>query len=128
LSVVDASAYLDSAVSAATAVDLAAELGPILEVPAIFTAEVASGLRKLVARGKIEPDAAREGLARVLATARIEHPFDPFAERAWELRNNMTVYDAWYVALAESLDTELLTTDRRLARASGPRCPVVLVA
>jgi hypothetical protein len=38
------------------------------------------------------------------------------------------VYDGWYVALAESLDTSLVTADRRLARVSGPRCPVVEVA
>jgi predicted nucleic acid-binding protein len=58
----------------------------------------------------------------------VQYPFEPFLDRVWELRDNLTVYDGWYVALAESLDTSLVTADRRLARVSGPRCPVVEVA
>ena len=53
------------------------------------------------------------------------YPFRPFAERVWELRENLTAYDAWYVALAEALDWPLVTLDRRLSRATGPRCEVV---
>ncbi|MGH3917305.1 MAG: type II toxin-antitoxin system VapC family toxin, partial [Pseudonocardiaceae bacterium] len=48
-------------------------------------------------------------------------------DRVWELRENLTVYDGWYVALAESLETSLVTADPRLAQVSGPRCPVVEV-
>lgn len=50
------------------------------------------------------------------------HPYPPFASRVWELRNNVSAYDAWYVALAESLEAPLVTLDRRLMRATGPRC------
>ena len=49
-------------------------------------------------------------------------PFAPFAERAWALRDNLTCYDAWYVALAETLACPLVTLDRKLSRAPGPRC------
>jgi len=44
--------------------------------------------------------------------------------RCWELRDNLTIYDAAYVALAEALQAPLLTGDRRLARATGPRCAI----
>ena len=48
--------------------------------------------------------------------------FDPFAERIWELRHNLTSYDAWYVAIAEALRLPLATLDKRLSRATGPTC------
>ena len=48
--------------------------------------------------------------------------FDAFAERIWELRRNVTAYDAWYVALAESLKVPLATLDESLANATGPKC------
>jgi len=53
-------------------------------------------------------------------------PVRPFEERIWQLRQNLTCYDAWYVAVAESLDLPLATLDKRLARASGPRCEIRL--
>jgi predicted nucleic acid-binding protein len=49
-------------------------------------------------------------------------PYAPFAPRVWELRANVTSYDAWYVAIAEALGLPLATLDRRLASASGPTC------
>ena len=49
-------------------------------------------------------------------------PYEPFANRAWELRANLTSYDAWYVAVAEMTDLPLATLDHRLARAAGPEC------
>ena len=52
-------------------------------------------------------------------------PFEPFAARVWELRANVTSYDAWYVAIAEAFGVPLATLDRRLARASGPSCTFV---
>ena len=53
-------------------------------------------------------------------------PFEPFAGRVWELRRNVTSYDAWYIAVAEALDLPLATLDRRLSRASGPSCRFTL--
>ena len=49
-------------------------------------------------------------------------PFSPFADRIWALRNNITSYDAWYVALAEALDCPLATLDQKLSRANGAKC------
>ena len=79
----------------------------------------------LTARGG-QVDARRVGQAlddlRNLPLQRVEHT--PFLGRCWELRENVTIYDAAYVALAEALQAPLLTGDRRLARASGPRCSI----
>lgn len=55
-------------------------------------------------------------------------PFAPFARRIRELRGNLTSYDAWYVALAEALDCPLLTLDRKLSRAPGPKCAFIVPA
>ena len=52
-------------------------------------------------------------------------PFAPFADRVWELRKNLTCYDAWYVAMAESFDCPLATLDQKLSRASGPTCEIL---
>jgi predicted nucleic acid-binding protein len=49
-------------------------------------------------------------------------PFYPFAQRIWDLRSNITSYDAWYVALAEALECPLATLDSKLTGASGVRC------
>ena len=62
------------------------------------------------------------GLAVVDASAMVALAHSRLATRAWEFRDSVTYYDATYVALAELLDAPLVTLDRRLARASGPRC------
>ena len=49
-------------------------------------------------------------------------PITGFADRIWQLRHNLTCYDAWYVAAAEALELPLATLDRRLAEAPGPQC------
>ncbi len=53
------------------------------------------------------------------------YPLAPVEERVWELRDQLSAYDAWYVALAERLDTELVTSDLRLRNARSLRCAVV---
>jgi predicted nucleic acid-binding protein len=55
-------------------------------------------------------------------------PFEPFAPRVWDLRHNVTSYDAWYVAIAEALKLPLATLDESLARASGVQCAFVTPA
>ena len=125
--VLDASVVVDALVTVGPAGDLArAELSGLteLQVPAIFTAEVTSALRALVRSGALSPVRASTALSDALSLRTLTYSFEPFARRAWELRENLTVYDAWYVALAERLDTELVTADKRLAGAPGPRCPV----
>lgn len=95
-----------------------------LQVPAIFTAEVTSALRGLELARNLSPVRAVTALDQILSMKVISYPFEPFAKRIWELRRNITVYDAWYVALAERLGTEFVTADKRLAGSIGARCPV----
>lgn len=66
-------------------------------------------------------------LDRIRRLAVTSHSIDPLLPRIWELRDTLTVYDAWNVALAERLDTTLYTADRRLANASGPRCDITVI-
>lgn len=93
-----------------------------LAAPHLLPFEVVSALRRLAARGEISGDVA--SLARLdLATLPIElFPYSACADRVWELRDNLTSYDASYVALAESLGAELATIDRKLTAAAGARC------
>jgi predicted nucleic acid-binding protein len=53
-------------------------------------------------------------------------PYQPCAARVWELRENVTYYDGWYVAVAELLDAQLATLDGLLANSPGPRCQFLL--
>ena len=95
--------------------------GP-LAAPHHMPVEVTSVLRRAALHGEIPPGLAALALQDLL-DLRIElFPHAPFARRARELRDNVTPYDAWYVALAESLDAPLVTLDDRLSRASGCRC------
>lgn len=98
-----------------------------LPVPELTPAEVVAGLRRLVLAGDVEEMRARRALNRLRRLRINPFPFEPFMDRVWELRHTLTVYDAWYVALAEELGTDLVTADGRLVRAAGPRCRVVHV-
>ena len=70
---------------------------------------------------------AEQAVGNLVALPLIVYPTAPTLRRSWELRNNVTPYDACYIGLAESLGCGLLTTDARLARAPGIRCPVELM-
>lgn len=95
-----------------------------LAAPHLMHVEVSNILRRAVQRQEISSDAASMAHADLL-DLRIElFPYAPFATRIWELRENLTPYDAWYVALAEALGSRLVTLDRRLSRATGPRCSI----
>jgi predicted nucleic acid-binding protein len=127
VAVVDASVLVDALVSASRPGEVArAELRSrsVLEVPAIFAAEATSALRGLVRGGSLSTLRAATALEQIRRVRTIQYPFEPFAHRVWELRDNLTVYDAWYVALAEWLGVEFVTADERLAGASGLRCAV----
>lgn len=131
MTVFDASVLVDALVVVGAAGDDAREVlrdRSLLHVPSIFAAEATSAIRSMRARGDLSPGQARGAVSKIKVVQTMQFPFEPFLDRAWELRDNLTVYDAWYVALAESLDTSLVTADLRLAQASGPRCPVMEVA
>ncbi|MGH9045124.1 MAG: type II toxin-antitoxin system VapC family toxin [Acidimicrobiales bacterium] len=127
MSVIDASVFVDAVVGIGTHGELAREElrgHSTLQVPAIFGAEAASALRGLLKHRELSSIRAAGALDQVRRVRTIQYPFEPFAWRAWELRDNLTVYDAWYVALAEWLGQDLVTADQALANASGPQCPV----
>jgi predicted nucleic acid-binding protein len=127
VTVIDASVFVDALVGAGVHGDLARRHLhnlAVLQVPAIFGAEAISAMRTLIMRGELSPIRAAAAVEQIRVTRTEQYPFEPFSRRVWELRSNLTVYDAWYVALAESLGTDLLTADDRLAAAAGPRCPI----
>jgi predicted nucleic acid-binding protein len=98
--------------------------GERLTAPELVDLEVASVLRRQQRARMIDPrraDLALDDL-RALPLRRVTHR--ALLARVWELKDNLTVYDAAYVALAEALDAVLLTSDARLSRASGMRCRV----
>ncbi len=98
--------------------------GERLVAPALVDLEVVSVWRGLARGGHLDARRARLALEdlRALPLQRVDHA--QLVERCWELRDNLTVYDAAYVALAETLGATLLTGDARLSKATGPRCPI----
>lgn len=99
-----------------------------LAAPHLMPVEVANILRRTVAAGEVSPDVAALAHADLLALRVELFPYAPFGERVWEMRENVTAYDAWYVAVAESLDAPVATLDTKLGRAPGPRCDFVTPA
>ena len=125
--VLDASVCVDALAVAGPVGDAArAELRnhALLEVPSVFAAEATSALRGMVRRGDLSQVRAAAAIEQLRTVRALQYPFEPFIDRVWQLRDNLTVYDAWYVALAEWLATDLVTTDRRLIEAPGLRCHV----
>lgn len=120
--VVDASALIDVLVGAASATGRLAD--EELAAPHLLDAEVASVLRRQTLAGQMEPDQARSALDDLadLEIGRYSH--GSLLDRAWQLRANVTVYDALYVALAEVLDVPLVTLDARLAASPGVRARI----
>ena len=90
-----------------------------LHVPHLADIEVVQALRRYVREGEIDADAAEAALEDFRALDLQRHAHEPLLGRVWELRKNLTAYDAVYVALAEVLDGMLLTCDRRLSHAPG---------
>jgi predicted nucleic acid-binding protein len=123
--VLDASAALSALLNAGPARRALAE--DQVHVPHLIDAEVASALRRGVAAARVEPDLAWSALDRWRRLGMARHPVFPLLERIWELRENLSPYDASYVALAEALGCALLTADLRLSKAPGLRCPVTVV-
>ena len=98
--------------------------GETLHVPHLFEIEILHALRSLTLRGTVPSERARLAFDRLRDTRFVRYPHTALMERMWALRENLTAYDAAYIALAEALDAPLVTTDARLARASGVRAAV----
>ena len=96
--------------------------GQAVLAPHLMPAEVTSALRRLATSGLLAEHDAEVARRELLSLGAELYPFEPLADRIWQLRDNLTTYDAWYVALAEAHDVPLATLDRRLVDAPGPRC------
>jgi predicted nucleic acid-binding protein len=95
--------------------------------PHLIDSEIANALRSNVIRGGIEAGHARRALDSWARLGVRRFPVVGLLGRVWELRANLTAYDASYVALAETLGGDLVTADARLAAAPGPTCAVRVV-
>jgi predicted nucleic acid-binding protein len=96
-------------------------------VPHLIDAEVAQALRKQALKGNVASDVAATALEGWRRLGLRRYAGVGLLPRVWELRGNVTAYDATYVALAEALGCPLLTSDARLAAAPGPTCRMVVV-
>jgi len=101
--------------------------GERLAAPAVMEIEVVSTWRGLSRAGRLSAGRAEAALADLAEMPLERAPHGPLLPRIWELRDNLSTYDAAYVALAEGLDTVLLTGDARLARTPMIQCEVELL-
>lgn len=97
-----------------------------LVAPHLMPVEVANVLRRASLAGDISVDSASLAHADLLKLRIDLFAYESFAERVWALRDTMSSYDAWYVAIAESLDAPFATLDGRLARSAGAQCRFIV--
>ena len=124
--VCDASALVALLLDSSEAGDWATEhlTGADLAAPHLVGFEAANIVRRQELAGLVSADQTAQAHSDLLDLAIELWPYELLAIRAWELRANLSSYDASYVALAELLDAPLVTLDRRIARAPGVRCAV----
>jgi predicted nucleic acid-binding protein len=128
--VLDASAVVELLLGTTEGRSIAARIAEPtigLHVPHLVDVEVAQALRRYVREGKLDVVAAASALEDLRSLDLERHAHEPLLDRVWALRDNLTAYDAVYVALAEALDTVLVTCDAKLARAPGLAGRVELV-
>lgn len=120
--VVDASALLEVLLRTREAKSVERRLfapGERLHAPHLLDVEVAQVLRRYAASGEIGRERGRDALADLAGFPLRRYPHDFLLPRVWDLRSNLSAYDAVYVAPTEVLGATLITRDRRLAAASG---------
>ena len=98
-----------------------------LAAPDLVDVETVAVLRRRWVAGAISDSRFVEAIDDLEAIELARYPTLPLMRRSYSLRADVTSYDVTYIALAEALDCELLTGDRRLARAPGPRCVIRLL-
>lgn len=128
--VADASAVLELLLGTTDAFDIQRRLfenGESLHAPHLMDLEIAQVLRRYVLIGEMTPQRGKQALTDLADLEIFRYPHDLFLSRIWELRHNVTAYDAAYLALAESLPAPLITCDARLATTLGHRATVELV-
>ncbi len=99
-----------------------------LAAPHLIDAEVLQTLRKLLHREVLTSTDAERAVQRWTRLGIDRYPTTGLSNRIWSLRDNISAYDASYVALAEALNCSLLTADTRLSTAPGPTCAITVVA
>ena len=122
--VIDSSVVIAALVDSGPHGDWAEEVlaGGLQQAPELVRAEATNIFRRLE-RAKLITTAEANAAQDDLMQLDIElFPFEPFASRIWELRHNVTSYDAWYVAIAEALELPLATLDKPLSRSNGVSC------
>lgn len=98
--------------------------GGRLSAPTLVMFECGNIIRRHELAGLVSADQAAQAHADLLDLAIEQWPYEVLAPRAWQLRSNLSIYDAAYVALAELTNAELITLDRRISRAPDLRCQV----
>ena len=119
--VVDTSAVLEALVAREPARGLVQRLADDgdLHAPHLIDIEILHALRRMTARGELSEDRAEDARVDFRELTVVRYPHFELSDRIWDLRHNLTAYDAAYVALAESLEVPLVTCDARLASAPG---------
>jgi predicted nucleic acid-binding protein len=126
--VLDASAAIEAYIDSPSTgeIDRLFEQNTLL-APQSLGVEVMQGFRRMVFAGESDERQASLAIRNIMELPIVLMPFEPFVERIWELRHNVSAHDAWYVAIAETFGVPLATTDRRLANATGPTCEFVVL-
>lgn len=101
--------------------------GEQLAAPELIDLEIVSTIRRAARAGRLDDRRSGQALTDLVALPLRRVPHLPLLSRVWELRDNLTAYDAAYVALAEALDALLLTADGPMGRASGVCCEVEIL-
>ncbi|MGH3675387.1 MAG: type II toxin-antitoxin system VapC family toxin [Mycobacterium sp.] len=123
--VVDASAALSGLLNNGQARQLLGR--ERLHAPHLIDSEIASAFRRQVQKSRVTATDGWNALAAWRRIALTRYPVVGLLDRVWELRDNLSAYDASYVALAEKLDCALVTADSRLSNAAQLRCPITVV-
>jgi predicted nucleic acid-binding protein len=127
--VVDASAMLEVLLNSPAAPEIGSRVfapGEVLHAPHLIDVEVMQVLRRYSIAKALSPARARQAFEDYMNIPLERFPHDVLLPRIWELRHNLTAYDAAYVALAEALDAPLVTCDRAIGSAKGHRANVQL--
>lgn len=125
MQIVDASAIVKALLTSASAEPELYE--DTLAAPHLIDSEVLGALRGLVLSAQVTATRARGAIGDFLGLEIERFGLAGLHHRVWELRANVSAYDATYVALAELHEVPLLTGDARLSRATGPRCTIRLI-
>src|SRR5262245_4268758 len=128
--VIDASALLEFLLQTSIGTRVEARLfrdDDEFHAPHLVDVEVVQGLRRLVRAREVSSERAAEAVADLGELDLHRHAHLDLLGRAWRLRDNITAYDAMYVALAEALNAPIVTCDGPLANASGVRAKIELI-